>query len=147
MSDSDIASTLEKLMDLEQRAISGAEAALVRHGCAEDRRQIRRLLGDHKRHFAQLVFVAEEMGLDLSVPGAFPPLLRELLAMRDAEVELAETYASVLARPLPARMRMALEEILAEECAHRAWLDDRVGPADRRRVAALQAAARQRRLA
>jgi hypothetical protein len=134
-------------MELERRAMSGAEAALRRYGSGEDRREIRRLHADHKRHFAQLVYVAEEMGLELQVPAPCPPLLRDLFAMRDAEVELAEMYARVLVRPLPARMRYALEEILAEECAHRAWLDRRVGASDRGRVAALQAAARHRRLA
>lgn len=133
--------SIEELLHLELDAIEAYEAALDRLDDAASREQLARFVEDHRRHARELARRVRALGGE---PPRGPDLRRlltqgrvvlarlggdraVLMAMRSNENETNNRYEHALGLSgLDEQTRALLEDHLADERRHRAWIVQRI---------------------
>jgi uncharacterized protein (TIGR02284 family) len=132
---------LNNLIALDFDAIAAYQAAMARLDDAPCQEQFRQFLGDHERHTRDLSALVRELGGSPSTQADAKALLTQgkvvignlvgdrgiLMAMKTNEDDTNTAYERAAAREdVSPRARAVLQQNLADERRHRAWIEERV---------------------
>lgn len=138
----DVPRMLHELIELDLDAIEAYKAAIARLEDALVKGQLELFMADHERHVIDLSGLLRGMGQEPPTAADFKRILTMgkvviggligdrgiLSAMRSNEQDTNQAYEQAVARDdLPPRVRTVLEQGLADERRHRAWIESQLG--------------------
>lgn len=140
-----LADLLNSLIELDYDAIEAYKAAIGRVDILSDRGQLAVFMQDHQRHVADLTTLVEEQGAEPATHGDMKQILTKgkvvlgglvgdkivLEAMKTNEDDTNTAYELAINHPnLPPEVKRVLEQNLADERRHRAWIEGRLSEAE-----------------
>ena len=142
---SSVVDLLNSLIELEYDALEAYKAAITRVDVFGDRSQLARFMQDHQRHIDDLTALVQAHGAEPAKEGDFKQILTKgkvvlsglvgdklvLGAMKTNEDDTNTAYEQALNHPgLTVEVRQVLEQNLADERRHRAWIERRLCEAE-----------------
>jgi uncharacterized protein (TIGR02284 family) len=143
--ESNLVDLLNSLIELDYDAIEAYKAAVSRVDALSDRGQLATFMQDHQRHVTDLTTLVEVHGGEPAQHGDMKQVLTKgkvvlsglvgdkivLAAMKTNEDDTNAAYERALNHPgLPPEVQTVLEQNLADERRHRAWIENRISEAE-----------------
>jgi uncharacterized protein (TIGR02284 family) len=136
---------LNNLIELDYDAVEAYKAAIARVESLNDSTQLAVFVQDHQRHIVNLTALVRKRGAEPKDHGDLKQILTKgrvvlsgligdklvLAAMKANEDDTNAAYERALEHPsLPPEVRLTLEQNLADERRHRAWIEGRLAEAE-----------------
>jgi uncharacterized protein (TIGR02284 family) len=133
---------LENLITLDHDAIAAYESAIERLDDASSKEKLAEFMADHQEHTRNLGAHLQEMGHEVPAEGSMKSMLTQgkvliaglmgdkaiLQAMKSNEEDTNTAYGrAVEHEDTPAQVKATLEQNLADERRHHAWIEERIG--------------------
>jgi uncharacterized protein (TIGR02284 family) len=140
--ESNLNERLANLVRLDHDAIAAYESAIERLDDASSKEKLAELMADHQEHTGNLGAHLQAMGHEVPAAGSMKSMLTQgkvliaglmgdktiLQAMKSNEEDTNTAYGrAVEHEDTPAQVKATLEQNLADERRHHAWIEERIG--------------------